>query len=123
MEEGRALLNEIQRRNLARGHLLGLLHILIGRRLAKADGTVIAAGLIWRDVAAELKRCRWDPEAVREFGCDPERFPPRDRQRFWYQVIAAAQVGAAEAAAAGDRLALILTKAGYVVGSAPGARS
>ena len=100
MDEVRDFLDDIQKRGLARGHLLGLLHILIGRRLTKADGAVISSGLTWRDVASELKRCRWEPEAVNEIGLDPANLPPRDRQRFWYQAIAAANVGSAEAAAA-----------------------
>jgi hypothetical protein len=119
MDGVREFLDDIQKRGLARGHLLGLLHILIGRRLAKADGTVISTGLTWRDVASEMKRCRWEPEAVSEIGVDPATLPPRDRQRFWYQAITAANVGSTEAAEAGDRLALILTKAGYIVGPAP----
>jgi hypothetical protein len=119
MEGVREFLEDIQKRGLAHGHLLGLLHILIGRRLTTADGTVISTGLTWRDVASELKRSRWEPEAVLEIGLDPATLPPRDRQRFWYQTIAAANVGSTEAAAAADRLALILTKAGYVVGAGP----
>jgi len=119
MDEVRDFLDDIQKRGLARGHLLGLLHILIGRRLTKTGGEVISTGLTWRDVAAELKRCRWDPDAVTEIGLDPATLPPRDRQRFWYQAIAAANVSSAESAAAADRLALILNKAGYVVGPGP----
>ena len=123
MDGVREFLDDIQKRGLARGHLLGLLHILIGRRLTTSGGAAISAGLTWRDLAAELKRCRWEPEAVRELGLDPAELPPRDRQRFWYQAIAAANVGGAEATTAGDRLALILNKAGYTVGAAPGAKS
>jgi hypothetical protein len=56
---------------------------------------------------------------VRELGVDPDSLPPRDRQRFWFQAIAAAQVGSDAAATSADRLAQILKKAGYVVGAAP----
>jgi hypothetical protein len=122
MDGLRAFLADIQKADLARGHLLGLLHILIGRRLTTSDCAAICAGLTWRDLAAELKRCHWEPEAVREMGLDPAALP-RDRQRFWQQVIAAANVRSAEAADAGDRLALILSKAGYTVEAAPGRKA
>jgi hypothetical protein len=123
MDGVRAFLADIQKLELVRGHLLGLLHILIGRRLTTSGGAAICAGLTWRELAAELKRCRWEPEAVREMGLEPAALPPRNRQRFWQQAIAAANVGSAEAAAAGDRLALILSKAGYNIGAAPGRKA
>ena len=74
-----------------------------------------------RDVAALLKRVRWDREAVRQLGLDPEGLSPRDRQRFWYQAITQASVDVPGASAAGDRLAEAMQSAGYVVGPAPSA--
>lgn len=104
------------------GNFRGLLHVLIGRRIATADGTEVSRGLSWREVAALLKRVRWDREAVRQLGLDPENLSPRDRQRFWYQAISQAGVDSAEARAAADRLAEAIQPAGYVIGPAPSSR-
>src|SRR5262245_26015691 len=123
MDGVRDFLDDLLQHGRAKGRFLGLLHILIGRKITKTDGTLISAGLTWRAVAAELKRCRWPTDAVRELGMDPADFAPRDRQRFWYSVIGQAKVGSAEAAKDGDRLARDLSGAGYVVGPAPGTRS
>lgn len=122
MDEVRKFLEEVQKKNLAKGHFLGLLHIIIGRRIARADGTAISAGLTWRDAAILLKNARWDPEAARDVMVDPDALPPRDRQRYWYSAIGQAQVGSDAAIRDGDKLATILTKAGYVIGSSPGAK-
>jgi hypothetical protein len=120
MDEVREFLDDLLKHAYAKGHLLGLLHVLIGRRIARKDGTVISQGLTWRELAAELKRSRFDPDAVKELGIEPASLPPRDRQRYWYSVICQAQVGSREAMAAGNKLAAILAKAGYIVGPAPG---
>ena|SRR5260370_65333 len=119
MDGVREFLDDIQKRGHAKGHLLGLLNILIGRRIARSDGTVITQGITWRELAAELKRSRFDADTVKELGIDPATLPPRDRQRFWYTAISQAQVGSPEAMTAGNKLANILTKAGYVIGPAP----
>jgi hypothetical protein len=121
MDGVREFLDDVQKRGFAKGHFLGLLNILIGRRIARTDGTVISTGATWRDVAAELKRSRFDPEAVRELGIDPGSLAPRDRQRYWYSAISQAQVGSDAAFSAGNKLAHQLAKAGYVIGPAPGA--
>ena len=121
MDSLRLLLEEIRRRGLATGNLLGLLHVAIGRKISLPDGAVIASGVSWRDLAALLKRLRWDPEQVREIGLDPALLPPRDRQKYWLTAIIRANVGSPDAVEAGDRLAEALRSAGYVVGTAPGA--
>jgi hypothetical protein len=121
MDRLRELLNLIRQHNLAQGNFLGLLHVLIGRRISLADGTLVSAGQNWRTAAALLKRVHWDREAVRELGLDPAQLPPRDRLRFWYLAITQAGVNRPEAAQAGDRLAAALQAHGYVVGPAPGA--
>ena len=121
MDGVREFLDDIQKRGYAKGHLLGLLNVLIGRRIARRDGTVISTGITWRDLSAELKRSRFDPDAVAELGLDPASLPPRDRQRFWYSAISQAQVGSDAAMAAGNKLAQLLAKAGYAIGPAPGA--
>ena len=115
------LLDGLKDGDRTRGHLLGLLNVLIGRRITAEDGTVVARGLTWRELAGHFKRLRWDPEQVRELGLEPSELPPRDRQRFWYTAITRAHVDSAEAHKAGDRFAELLRKQGYDVGSAPAA--
>jgi hypothetical protein len=120
MDGARDFLEDVRHRQLTAGHLLGLWNIVIGRRIAKADGTVLSAGLTWRELAQVLKKLRWDREAVRELGLDPEELPPRDRVRFWYSAIAQAQVAGPTATRAGNQLVELLAKHGYVIGTAPG---
>jgi hypothetical protein len=109
----------LKKNRLTKGHFLGFIHILIGRRIAQADGTVISPGLGWRETAGWLRKVRWDPEDVRELGQEPGELPPRDRQRFWFTAISQAGVGSAAAIKAGDRFAEVLRKHGYEVGPAP----
>jgi hypothetical protein len=123
MDGVQSFLDELRRNGLGEGNFLGLIHILIGRRITKADGTVVSIGLTWRQLADILKSLRWNKDAVRELGLDPADLPPRDRQRFWYTSIAQAKVDSPEAVAAGDRLAEILKPLGYVVSAAPGTAS
>ena len=120
MDSARAFLEDLRQQGLAEGNFLGLLHICIGRRIERADGTLVSTGLTWRDLAALLKKLRWDRDAVRELGLDPDQLPPRDRQRYWYSAICQANVDSAQARAAGTRLAETLAPAGYRVGEAPG---
>ena len=120
MDVLREFLEDLKRRGLAQGLFLGMLNVLIGRRVEKADGTLVANGISWRELAALLQRARWDKNAVRELGLDPAQLPPRDRQRYWYTAIAQARVDSAQAAQAGDQFAERLRQAGYVVGPAPG---
>ena len=120
MEPLREFLNAVRHHGTARGNLLGLLHILIGRRITRADGAPITGGMTWRELAVLLKQLRWDRDAVRELNLDPADLPPRDRERYWYAAIAQAGVGSPSAKAAGDRLVAPLQALGYVVGPAPG---
>lgn len=120
MDPVREFLEDLKRQGLAQGNFLGLLHICIGRRVEKADGSLVCAGVTWRDLAAVLKKLRWPKETAGELGLDPDTLPPRDRQRYWYTAICQAGVDSAAAAQAGDRLAAALRKAGYQVGEAPG---
>jgi hypothetical protein len=121
MDGLREFLNDLQRHGNARGNFLGLLHVLIGRRIETADGTVISNGIPWRALAQALKQVRWDKEAVRELGLDPATLPPRDRQRYWYLAISHAHVDSEAATKAGEQMAETLHAAGYKVG--PGPRS
>jgi hypothetical protein len=116
----REFLDELKSHGQAEGHFLGLLHILIGRRLSRKDGTVISQGLAWRDVAAWLKKTRWDRDAVLELGLKSDELPPRDRERYWYTVIARANVDSPAALQAAEKLAAKLQPLGYVVGPPPG---
>jgi len=120
MDRVREFLIELQKHSRVQGHFLGLLHIIIGRRIARSDGTVVSTGVTWRDLATMLKQVRWDIESVRELGIIPDDLPARDRQRFWYSVIAQADVASANAIEAGNRLAAELQTLGYVIGQAPG---
>ena len=45
MDSLREFLELIKRNGTAKGNLAGLLHILIGRRIALADGTAVSGGL------------------------------------------------------------------------------
>jgi hypothetical protein len=114
-------LEALKKSGLARGNLLGLFNVLIGRRIIAKDGAIVAGGLTWRELAGQLKRLRWDHEQVRELGLEPDELPPRDRQRYWYTAIARAHVNSAEAATAGDRLAALLRKQGYDISPGPSA--
>lgn len=101
------------------GQFLGLLHVLIGRKINKTDGTPVSAGMTFREVAGWLKKVRWAPESVRDLGLDPETLPLRDRQRFWLLAIIGAGVDSAAASQAGDRFATVLRGIGYEVSGAP----
>jgi hypothetical protein len=122
MEGLREFLADLKRHGFAQGNFLGLLNVLIGRRVQKADGELISNGLTWRTLADLLTKVRWDKEAVRDLGIEPRSLPPRDRTRYWFQCMAQARLDSQEAMQAGDRLAEKLSKAGYAVGPAPGSR-
>jgi hypothetical protein len=115
MDGVREFLEAVRQHQLAKGHFLGLLHILIGRTITRTDGTVISAGLTWRQLSEVLKLVRWDREQVRELGLNPDDLPPRDRQRYWYTAIGSAQVSSTAARADGDRLIPALKAIGYKV--------
>lgn len=85
-------LDLVRSNRLARGRFRGFLHVLIGRRILNSRGDVVSAGMSFRDVAALLKKLRWEPEEVQELKVDAESLPPRDRQRFWFMAICQAGV-------------------------------
>ncbi|MFO0844392.1 MAG: hypothetical protein U0797_18680 [Gemmataceae bacterium] len=116
MDRLREFLDTVRSQGAAAGRFRGLLHVLIGRRVATADGTLITSGMTWRDAAAALKKYRWDREAVRELGLDPATLPPRDREKFWYTAINRAGLGTPEATAEAEALVSALQGLGYVVG-------
>jgi hypothetical protein len=114
------LLDEFKKSGRTEGNFRGLLHVLIGRAITRSgDKAALSKGITWRELAAWLKKVRWDPEAVRELGLEPDSLPPRDRQRYWYSAIMHAKVDSASAIAAGDRVVDVLRSLGYEVGPAP----
>jgi hypothetical protein len=115
MDAVRVLLEDLKQHGLDRGHTRGLLYLLIGRRLRKADGTLVASGMTWRQVAEVLKKSRWNKDAVRELGLQPKQLPPRDRQHYWYTAISQAGLDSNEARSAGEALAALLGPLGYRV--------
>jgi hypothetical protein len=121
MDRVRQFLEDVKKRGLAEGHFLGLLNVVIGRHIRRADGTPVSRGITWRELAAQLKKVRWDRDAVRQLGIAPSALPPRDREKYWYAAIVQARVDSPDATQDGDCLAESLRKAGYDVGPAPGA--
>ena len=115
MDALRALIDDLKQHGLDHGHTRGLFHLLVGRHLQRVDGTVVARGLTWRQLAFLLKKVRWNKEAVRELGLRPEDLPPRDRQQYWYTAISLARLDSAEALRESDALAALLVPLGYRV--------
>ncbi|MCS6865458.1 MAG: hypothetical protein RMJ56_07960 [Gemmataceae bacterium] len=120
MDGLRELLEAARANGLVTGHFRGLLHIAIGRRVTKTDGTKVSDGMTWRPLAALLKAMRFDPQWGREVGADPNTLSPRDRERYWYAVIAMAGVDSPQAVAEAEKLAEALKPLGYLVGPPPG---
>jgi hypothetical protein len=112
------LLEGLKKEPRVREHFLGLLHVLIGRRINSLDGELVSQGLTWRELAAKLKKLRWEPEVVRQLGLEIRELPPRDRERFWYQAISRAKVDSPEAVASAARLGQVFRDLGYEI--APG---
>lgn len=120
MDALRGFFEDVKKHKYAKGNFLGFLHLMIGRRISKADGAVISSGLTWRDLANWLRKLRWDTDDVLELGLDPDKLAPKDRERLWYTAIARSGVDSEKAAQAADRLAEILRKLNYQVSEGPG---
>lgn len=120
MDGVRELLECLRRQGLETGNLLAILHVCIGRRISRFDGTVLSSGITWRELSNLLKQLRWDPNQVRELGLDPAELPPRDRQRYWYTAIAQAGVDSPEARDAAEALIPKIEALGFRIGPAPG---
>lgn len=119
MDGIRELLSAVRDNGLAATHFRGLLHVLIGRKITRQDGSVVSPGLTWRELAQELRILRFDQQLVRQLGLDPDTLAARDRERFWYAAIGGAQVDSREAVLAGDDVAPKLKPMGYLVGPPP----
>lgn len=111
-----ALFDDLKKSGQPKDNFLGFLHVFVGRTITRAnDKAVVSRGIPWRDLAAWLKKIRWDPEAVRELGLQPKELPPRDRQRYWYTAITQAKLTSPAAIQAGERFAQVLRDLGYEV--------
>jgi hypothetical protein len=111
---------EVVRQNgRADGNFRGLLHILIGRAIVNPHGETISRGLTWRGTAALLKKVRWNKDAVAELGLIPADLPPRDREKYWYTAIAAADVDSEAARQSAENIANRMKPLGYTIGPAP----
>jgi hypothetical protein len=119
MDAIREFLTIVRQAHLVEGHFLGLLHILVGRKITRPDGSIVSTGLTWRQTASYLRQLRFDPQLAREVQVDPDTLNIRDRDRFWYAVIAQAQIDSPTAVTAADKLAPLLLQHGYVVGPPP----
>ena len=119
MDDIRGVLELIDAQKLAKGRLSGVLHIMIGRSICKADGTVISTGLTWRQLAGILKAAKFDKDLVKDLGVDPDQLAPRDREKMWYLAIGLAHVDSIEASTQADQLVSLLKPHGYVIGGSP----
>jgi hypothetical protein len=119
MDRVRDFLESVRESRLADGNFLGLLHVLVGRRISMADGTLITSGLTWRELATWLKKVRWPKEAAFDLGIERSILPQRDRFRYWYNAIARARLDSPDAFRAATRLIEKLTTAGYTVSPPP----
>ncbi|MCI0702516.1 MAG: hypothetical protein L0241_15645 [Planctomycetia bacterium] len=119
MDGIRELLEAARANGLVTGRFRGLLHIAIGRTVTKTDGSKLSSGLTWRELATLLKTLRFDPELGRELGADPDTLSPRDRERYWYAVIAMAKVDSPEALAEAEKLVAPLKDLGFVIAPPP----
>jgi hypothetical protein len=113
------MLTRVREKQLVSGRFRGLVHIAIGRTIKADDGTIVSAGVTWRELSHLLKAAKFDKEIVRELGADPDEISPRDRERFWYSAIAVARPDSAEALAEADLLVEQLAPLGYTVGPPP----
>jgi hypothetical protein len=120
MDGIRELLSAVRDAGLVTSNFRALLHIAIGRKVTRPDGSVVSTGVTWRALASELKTLRFDPDLVKEYGADPVALTARDRERFWYSAITAARVDSPGAVAEADALAPKLKNLGFVVGPPPG---
>lgn len=115
MDGAREFLEAVRQNQFYLGNLRAVMHIVIGRKISRVDGTVLSAGITWRQLAELFRLMRWDREGVRELGIDPDALPPRDRQRFWYTAITMTGVDSMIAREEAERLIPNLRKIGYLV--------
>jgi hypothetical protein len=107
------LLGAVRRGRLAEGELPGLLHLLIGHRLTREDGTLVSPGLTWRQAAEALAMAGWKPPP----GPPPAiaRGRPLTPAGLWFAAVCRAGVDSADARAGAERLARRLREFGYTI--------
>lgn len=120
MEGTLRLLEVVRDKKLAAGCVRGLFHIAIGRTVTALDGSIVSAGVTWRELATLLKDAKFDRELVRELGADPDALFPKDREKMWYHAVALAKVDSAVARTQADKLTTALKPLGFLVSPAPG---
>ena len=118
MDPLRDFLESVRRHHVAQGNLRGLLHILIGRRSRRKMGRPCRRAT-WRELAAVLKKVRWDRQAAAELGIDLATLPPRDRGDSG--TLSSAVPPSIHPKRAGGRRLIASKKLGYEIGPAPGA--
>ena len=80
----------VNTQGLAVGRLRGLFHICIGRTI-RSNEKIISGGVTWRELARLLKNLKFDKSLGQEVNADSDELNPKDRERYWYAVIAMAQ--------------------------------
>ncbi|MEZ6139093.1 MAG: hypothetical protein R3B84_00845 [Zavarzinella sp.] len=115
MEGLAEFLETIRSRHLHLGYFRALLHICVGRKIMRADGTLLSSGVTWRQLAELLKNIRWDKESVRELGLNPDDLPPRDRYRYWYTAIGAAGIDSHACKQEAETFAQVLLLNGFTI--------
>ena len=87
MDELRDFLDTVTEHGLAVDRFRGLLFVLIGQRIQKADGTPVSAGMNWRPLRASLSNIAGIGRRFARLGIDPSELAPRDREKYWYPAI------------------------------------
>lgn len=119
MNGPQVVLELIRDRKLASGRLRGVFHLVIARKLARTDGTLLSTGVTWRELSQLLKSLKFDRELVKELGTDPDLLAPKDREKFWYAAISLAKVDSPQARREAEDLIEQLKPLGIVAVSAP----
>ncbi len=119
MEGIREFLTAVHNAGLARDYLRAIMHIAIGRKITRTDGTVLSGGVTWRTLAGLLRVLKYDPKWAERFVQDRTVFAIRDRDRFWYAAIAQARVDSPEAIREAEQILPALRNLGFVVGPPP----
>ncbi len=115
MEGAKEFLEAIRNTELETSHFLAVVHILIGRKIFRIDGTLVSNGMSWRKLAELLKLIRWKEEGVIQLGAKPEELPPRDRFRYWLRAISFAPLNSTAVRNEVNALANRLKEIGYRV--------
>ena len=116
MDQLRDFLDAIKESGVATGHFRGLLFVLVGLPIRRADGPPLSSGMSWRAAASALKACRWDRLAVQELGLDPSDLAPRDREKYWYTAISRANLGSSLARSSAEDFVRAVAPLGFTIG-------